>query len=155
MRRFGGDSIRRRKGISRLKRGVRRHGAGQGNDASQARPEDPRRFVPERASVERALSLLIDPTAADFVKANVYKLNTPEPTYLMRATPEIRILFNTTAGGIQVLDVVFRDKLESFREMARSAEDAVSPKKRLRKAPVRLQFRRPGKCKRTVDERRK
>jgi hypothetical protein len=105
----------------------------------------------ERASVERALSLLADPSANDFVKANVYRLRTPDPTYLMRATPEIRILFDTTSDGIQVLDVVYRDRLKSFREMARSSEDPVSPK-RPRQAVVQPQVRRRVKRRRRVGE---
>jgi len=105
--------------------------------------------VSERMKVERALALLSDPTTDDFVRANVRRLNTPDPTYLMRATPKIRILFNKSSDGIQVLDVVYRDKLRSFREMAGADEVAVA-RRTSRKAAVRPHARRWLKRKRKV-----
>lgn len=87
----------------------------------------------ERKQVERALDLLRDPTAAELVAANVRKSRAGDTTLLMRASPEIRILFDKADDGvIQVLDVVRRDKLMSFAGRGTPPRPpATSPRKRM------------------------
>jgi len=86
----------------------------------------------ERKKVERALDLLRDPTAVEFVAANVRKSRSGDSTFIMRASPEIRILFGKTDDGdIQILDVVRRDKLMSFAGRSAPAASSASLRKRM------------------------
>ena len=86
----------------------------------------------ERRKVERALDLLRDPTATEFVAANVRASRSCDPTFIMRASPDIRILFDRTDdGGVRVLDVVRRDKLMSFAGREAASASPTSLRKRM------------------------
>jgi hypothetical protein len=80
----------------------------------------------ERAKVERALRALQDPSAAARVRARSARLSTPEPIYIMRVSPSIRIIFRRTQGGIQVLDAVRRETLDSFAALGADARNRSS-----------------------------
>lgn len=73
----------------------------------------------ERKQVERALERLAGHPDAQAMLNDVRKLSISNPDYIMRATPEVRVLFNETPRAIQVLDIVLADKLKSFSAASR------------------------------------
>jgi hypothetical protein len=76
-------------------------------------------FSPQdRARIEDAVHLLQAPGNQALLQAKTAKLAIPEPTYVMRATPSIRLIYRETADGFEVMDVVLKATLETFRNQA-------------------------------------
>ncbi len=68
----------------------------------------------ERAMVRAAVRRIGGPLGGKLIRSQATRLPTPEPLYLLRATPQLRVFFEKTAGAIEVLDVVRRDQLKSL-----------------------------------------
>ena len=75
----------------------------------------------EQRKVKQALRAIQEPTTPDDAKPLVSKIDAFESTYLLRATPEIRVIYRESDDGIEVEDVVLRDTLESFHRMAQAS----------------------------------
>lgn len=73
----------------------------------------------EREKIERALAKLANPSEDQSIRAEVWKLSISDPDYILRATPDARVLFNETPRAIQVLDIVLADKLKSYSAAGR------------------------------------
>jgi hypothetical protein len=72
----------------------------------------------ERARIADAARLLQGNGDEALLQTKTAKLATSEPMYVMRATPAIRLIYRETADGIEVLDVVRRETLQTFAKMA-------------------------------------
>jgi hypothetical protein len=53
----------------------------------------------DRARIERAVRWLVDNAGKVQLRARTAKLATPDPLYIMRATPTIRLIYRKTAAG--------------------------------------------------------
>lgn len=73
-----------------------------------------------------------------FERVDVRRIAADEPVYLLRVAPEVRAIFEETATGFEVQDVVRTDTLESFaRHDSRSSR--LLPQKLRRKRPTYLE----------------
>jgi hypothetical protein len=76
-------------------------------------------FSPQdRARIADAVRLLQAPANHALLQAKTAKLAISEPTYIMRATPAIRLIYRETADGFEVLDVVLKATLQTFLNKA-------------------------------------
>jgi hypothetical protein len=57
---------------------------------------------------------LVDNAGTVQLRARTAKLATPDPLYIMRATPTIRLIYRETVAGIEVLDIVNKATLQTF-----------------------------------------
>jgi mRNA-degrading endonuclease RelE of RelBE toxin-antitoxin system len=72
-------------------------------------------FSPQdRAKIADAVRLLEDTGNARALQSRTAKLSIPEPMYVMRATPTIRLIYSMTPNAIEILDVVKRATLNAF-----------------------------------------
>lgn len=65
----------------------------------------------DRHRIEHQIKLLARFPDDDYVQRHVQRLTSLRNTYLMRATPELRILFKHEAGATEVLDVIVHGRL--------------------------------------------
>ncbi len=68
----------------------------------------------DRNRIEHQIKLLAHFPEDEFVQRHVQRLTPIKHTYLMRATPELRIIFKHENGGIEVLDIVASERLEKM-----------------------------------------
>src|SRR5262245_285058 len=68
----------------------------------------------ERSKVIDRVNLLQNPDARNYVRANSIRLKLPEPMYMMRANPKIRILYRRNGDEVEVLDIVRKGTLDTF-----------------------------------------
>jgi len=69
------------------------------------------------------------PRSASDWTPEVARLPISEPMYVLRATPEICVIFQTSDRAIEVLDVVLTDTLDSFSRTANNPDHRAQPKK--------------------------
>jgi hypothetical protein len=111
----------------------------------------------EQRKVKEALHAIQEPAAPDVAKPIVSRIDPFESTYLLRATPKIRVIFRESEDGIEVEDVVLRDTLESFHRMVQASGPPSKAEERRpasnqepadphrSKEPVDRKTRKPGK----------
>jgi hypothetical protein len=81
-----------------------------------------------RTKVRAAVRRIQDPASGALICTKVAKLPTDEPLYIMRASPDIRVIFRKMGDAIDVLDVVRRDTLDTFAKEPRAAARPPEPK---------------------------
>jgi len=67
----------------------------------------------DQKEVRRTVGTLLA-SSDDLRGPHLRRLATDEPLYIMRVPPNIRVIFQETAGRIVVLDIVRKDTLQSF-----------------------------------------
>ena len=68
----------------------------------------------DKAKIADAVRLLKDTGNAQALESRTAKLAIPEPMYVMRATPTIRLIYSMTPSAIEILDVVKKATLNTF-----------------------------------------
>jgi mRNA-degrading endonuclease RelE of RelBE toxin-antitoxin system len=83
----------------------------------------------DKAKIVNALRLLQDNGKGEILQSKTAKLSTSEPMYVMRAGPAIRLIYRTTPGGIEVLDVAQKATLRTFinENVATAVTDKPAP----------------------------
>jgi hypothetical protein len=81
----------------------------------------------DKAKVAKAVRLLQNAGEFETLRARTAKLPKSESMYIMRVAPAIRLIYQTTPNGIEILDVVQAATLHTFLNSAVDSEAIAAP----------------------------
>jgi hypothetical protein len=90
----------------------------------------------DRALIEGAARQLVAPDSKASVRSKTAKLAIPEPMYVMRAAPAIRLIYRETTEGIEILDVVKKATLQTFLKNSATPAPAARPATHAEETPA-------------------